>query len=231
MNASDINLRDGLGTGGLIEKCYLAEESANICSPTFVVWIPSIMGGIDQSKTEQLGKKDLGKRNLNENNTEPGTGTVQMNGTIVAKNLTGYGHQLNGWIPHLKAKRMTMATGTAETYSGNLSGPTTPAGCGPHTHDTTGTHTYSGISMNTMEYKDINIWALTEVDYQNINNKVIKKGHVLYGCFPLGVQNEFIILAIDNVTPQLAGKVNRENADVTDTSVDGDKNPKNNGIE
>lgn len=223
--SGNINLRTTFGSTGVIEICYLVEQSANVCNPTFVVYIPSIMGGIEASEEGKEESTDLGKRSLNKNGLP---GKISLDSCIVAKNWTTYGHRLDGWIPHFKAARAHMATGKWTSGKATLSGPTTEeAGPKMHAHETTGIHTINNLTCEDITFDTIDIWSSTEVDFQNINNKVIKYGHKMIGCFPLGEQSSFIILGIDDVTPRFKSADNRANADRTDEQLDGEKNPEN----
>ena len=46
------DLQARLNQAGAIEVCYLVEESARITNNTFKVWVPSVMGSVDNSKKE-----------------------------------------------------------------------------------------------------------------------------------------------------------------------------------
>lgn len=222
----NVNLRSKFGSTGSVEICYLVESSANVCNPTFVVYVPSIMGGISASPDEGVEEDaDLGKRNLN-NGGLPSK--LKLESCIVAKNWTTYGHRLDGWIPHFKAAKIHMANGKWASGSANLSGPTTvDPGPDMHSHKTTGSHSINQLTCEDITFEGIDVWSSTEVDFQNINNKVIQYGHKMIGCFPLGEQSNFIILGIDDVTPRTKSAGNRGNADVVDEQVDGSKNPAN----
>jgi hypothetical protein len=79
-----------------------------------------------------------------------------------------------------------------------------------------------------MNLEGIEYWNSTEVDYQNINNKIIKKGHKMYGSFVNGDEpGTFIIIAIDHVVPRFNDTAVGADEDRADTSLDGDKLVKN----
>ena len=232
------NLNFGVQAG--LYECILAEPAARITNSHFVVIIPALMQGIeekaktpDQPQSDPEGKSDLKtpKENmLNEGFTARDKNKMDklnVATTILAENITGYGHRLDGFIKHFHIQKMTAAIGKISKDKGNLSGPTTPSGCGPHTHNTTGVHNRTGITQKELEWTDINVYMSEGVDFENICNKVIKKGHILYGMFVIGKENKFVITGIEGVTPRTPAhtSVNGQNVEIKDNVVDGDKNP------
>ena len=228
------------GVQAAVYECILAEPAARITNSHFVVIIPALMQGIvekaetpDQPKTDPYGKQKLKtpKENmLNEDFTardKNKMGEFTVATTILAENMTCYGHRLDGFIKHFHIQKMTAATGKIESDQGNLSGPTTPAGCGAHTHDTTGVHTRKKISQKELEWTDLNVYMSEGVDFENICNKVMKKGHIMYGMFVIGKENKFIITGISGVTPRTPAhtNLNGNNVEIKDDVLDGDKNP------
>nr|DAN01833.1 MAG TPA: hypothetical protein [Bacteriophage sp.] len=214
-----------LSQNGSIEVCYLVEESARITNNTFKVWVPSVMGSIDNSKPQVNSSIDT-KQNLNEGSVKPPQ--LQEKGYIVALNETPYAYRLDGYIPHHKTVKIHVQKGEWTSGNTDLSGPTTAAGCGPHTHETTGTHQANNTEFTDMTLEGIDYWNTSEIDYQNLHNKIIKKGHRMYGCFVNGGEpGEFVVFAISNVIPRLDSTAETENADRPDTSLDGKKNPQN----
>lgn len=219
------DLQHRLNQAGAIEVCYLVEESARITNNTFKVWVPSVMGGVDNSKQEFSSKIDT-KQNIAEGAVKPSQ--LQEKGYIVALNESPYAYRYDGYIPHFKASKIHIAKGEWSTGNADLSGPTTPAGCGPHTHETTGTHQANNVEFTDATLVGIDIWNSTEVDLQNINNKIIRKGHRMYGSFVNGGEpGEFVVFAISNVTPKFDATEISPNADRKDTTIDGKTNPAN----
>lgn len=211
---------------GFLEVCYLVEDAARITNQTFKVWVPSVMGGIDNSSLEVKNTKIDAKININSATVTPTQ--LQEKGYIEAYNVTPYAYRLDGYIPNHKTAKIHVARGTWSTGNVNLSGPTTAAGCGPHTHETTGTHQATSCEFSDMNLEGIEYWNSTEVDYQNINNKIIKKGHKMYGSFVNGDEpGTFIIIAIDHVVPRFNDTAVGADEDRADTSLDGDKLVKN----
>lgn len=209
---------------GVVQVCYLVEESKHITSNTFKVFIPNLMSGINNAKGDYDERIDS-KKCLNKTGRVPTS--IKCQGYVTAYNMTGYGHRLDGWIPHFKIKKMTAKTGTVQKQSGNLSSGTQPAGCGPHTHSIANSYDASGNDLKEIVYNEIDMYTSTEVDLQNIHNKVIKKGHRMLGVFVSGHQLRFEIIAIDHVSPRKDDTATRSNGDYTDVTIDGAKNPQN----
>lgn len=208
------DLRGIGGVNGGIEVCYLAEDAKRITAPNFKVWVPSIMGGIDKQKTEYQEK--IGAKQDVQDNAAPAN-PVQCQGYLLARSVTPYHHRLDGWIPFFQIERMTMETGSMENTQGQMTGKIEPCSHNPGGHPLVGDHTYDNVKMQKIEYKDIRCWTSTGVDFQELHNTVIKRGHKMYGCFANGEQNQFIILAIDQVTPYLDMTENGNNQDNEDT--------------
>jgi len=166
------------------------------------------------------------KQNIAEGAVKPSQ--LQEKGYIVALNECPYAYRYDGYIPHFKASKIHIAKGEWTSGNADLSGPTAPAGCGPHTHDTTGTHQANNVEFTDATLEGIDIWNSTEVDLQNINNKIIRKGHRMYGSFVNGGEpGEFVVFAISNVTPKFDATEISPNADRPDTTIDGKTNPNN----
>lgn len=219
------DLQSKLNQGGTIEVCYLVEPSARITNHTFKVWVPSVMGSVDSDITEQNTKINA-KQNIGEGAVKPAH--LQEKGYITAINESPYAYRYDGYIPHFKVAKMHIDSGSWTSGNGTLSGPTTPAGCGPHTHETTGTHQINNAEFSDMTLNGVDLWLSTEVDLQNINNKVMKKGHRMYGAFVNGGEpGEFVVFAISNVTPRFDATEESANADIPDKTIGGKNNPEN----
>ena len=217
----------------------LAEPSARITNKQFVVTIPALMGGIvekaitpDKPVEDPLGKAKLPIDKevvLNKDFTARDKDKLKdynVATTIVGENLTWHAHRIDGFVKHGTIKKLTAETGAIESDTGKYSGPTTPAGCGAHTHETTGTHKRTGIKQKKLTWTGLNFYMMEQVDLENINNKVLKKGDILYGTFIIGAPNKFVITCIPDVTPRTEHEIqNGQNVEIKDTSKDGDKNP------
>ena len=217
----------------------LAEPSARITNEYFVVTIPALMGGIvEQAETpdkpvedpEGKGKLPIDKEVvLNKDFTARDKNKLQdynVATTIKAENLTWHTHRLDGFIKHATIQKVTAKTGAIKKDTGTYNGPTTPAGCGAHTHETTGTHTRKGIKQESLTWTGLDVYMMEQVDFENINNKIIKKGDILYGTFIIGAPNKFVITCIPGVTPRTVHEIqNGQNVEIKDTSRDGEKNP------
>lgn len=215
-----IDLRQNAGISGNIIACYLAEDSARITSPEFKVYIPTIMESIDKNKTDYTESIDA-KTNLNETGTTVNS-TVNCQGYLVAKSIHPYRIRHDGWIPKFAIENVTAENGTVEDQSANsTNGVTDPGGPGPHTHSITKKLQLMTNKLTSIVFNKLIVTTSTGVDYQELNNKYIKRGHLMYGCFVEGLQNQFVIIAIDNVVPYKAQQQPGENADNPDTSFDG----------
>lgn len=225
-------------TYGLYE-CRLAEPAARITNSHFIVTIPSLMTNLQEkaetpdNPNDPTGKKKLDIKSdlcLNEGVTaiqKNKLKKVEFETTVYAESIAAYPHRLDGFIKHFKLAKLHAVTGKIKNDEGNLSGPTTPAGCGPHTHETTGSHSRTQIEQNDLTWTQLDGYMMTQVDFENIHNKVIKKGHVMYGAFVNGQQNKFVIIAISNVIPRTKkATVNGKDVEIVDDTVDGEKNPK-----
>ena len=215
-----IDLRQDAGISGNIVACYLAEDSARITSPTFKVYIPTIMESIDRNQTDYTESIDP-KTNLNEAGTETAT-TVNCQGYLVAKSIHPYRIRHDGWIPKFNIETISAESGTISDQSANsTNGVTDPGGPGPHSHSITKKLQLMSNKLKSIVFNKLVATTSTGVDYQELNNKYIKRGHLMYGCFVEGLQNQFVILAIDNVVPYKAQAEPGGNADNPDTSFDG----------
>lgn len=221
-------------------KCILAEPSARITNQYFIVTIPALMGGIVEKATtpdkpveDPTGKvmQPLDKEIiLNDGFTARDKNAlkeIEFSTTIKAENLTWHAYRLDGFIKHGTIAKLTAKTGAIKKDTGTYNGPTTPAGCGAHTHETTGTHTRKGIKQETLTWTGLDFYMMEQFDLENINNKILKKGDVLYGMFVIGGEsNEFKIICIPNVTPRTEHEIETgKNVEIKDTSKDGEKNP------
>lgn len=233
---------NGLNMGVIpgLYKCILAEPSARITNKYFIVTIPALMGGIvekaetpDKPVEDPTGKVKIPVDNtiiLNDGFTARDKNKVkdiEFGTTIKAENLTWHAYRVDGFIKHGIIKKLTAETGAIETDKGNLSGPTTPAGCGAHTHETTGVHKRRKISQKRLVWTNLNFYMMEQFDLENINNKILKKGDILYGQFVIGGEaNEFKITCIPDVTPRTEHEIETgKNVEIKDTSKDGEKNP------
>lgn len=215
-----IDLRQNAGISGNIIACYLAEDSARITSPTFKVYIPTIMESIDQNQTDYTEPIDP-KTNLNEAGTETAS-AVNCQGYLVAKSIHPYRIRHDGWIPKFSIETLSAESGSVDDQSANsTNGVTDPGGPGPHSHSITKKLQLMSNKLKTILFNKLVATSSTGVDYQELNNKFIKRGHLMYGCFVEGLQNQFVIIAIDNVVPYKAQAEPGENSDTPDSSFDG----------
>lgn len=225
---NEINLRELTGITSGIEVCYLVEDSKRITSETFKVHIPSLMNGIENSgKEPEDVTVDSSKICINSEN--PFNKTINSGFYIEALNFTPYGHRLDGWIPKFRIEKLTAETGTISKQSASSTkGVTEPAGPGPHTHNIKQALTLNSNSLDSIVFNNLVAYNSFEVDFQELNNKFIKRGHMMIGTFINGIQNTFVILAMENAVPRLTETERKgNNADNPDTSIDGDTNPAN----
>ena len=225
---NEINLREMTGITSGIEVCYLVEDSKRITSETFKVHIPSLMGGIDNTGKEPEDV-DIDTNKVCLNGENPFNKKISSGFYIEALNFTPYGHRLDGWIPKFRIQQLTAESGTVEKQdASSIKGVTDPGGPGPHTHDLSKPLTLNDNSLNNIVFNNLVATASTEVDFQELNNKFVKRGAMMIGTFINGLQNTFVILAIQNAVPRLTQtEPSGGNADNTDTSIDGGNNPPN----
>lgn len=218
------DLRKSMNLSGEMRVCYLAEDSAHITSPTFKVFIPDIMGSeiFDKSQndtgdyTEEADTKIL----LNTEKTNFGK-PVNCQGYLIARSACPYGHRLDGYIQKLTVDKIEHPTGRSDNMTASSTRGRTD-GVGSHpSHPISMKFTMNSNKHSNTEFTNSTFTGLHGVDFQNIHNKVIKRGHKLYGSFVVGEQNQFIIFAIDNAVPYLAGSEVREDSDRADGSFDG----------
>lgn len=215
-----IDLRQEAGISGNIIACYLAEDSARITSPTFKVYIPTIMESIDRNQTDYTEPINPDS-NLNSEGTAT-VNTVQCQGYLVAKSIHPYRIRHDGWIPKFAIEQVSAENGTVEDQSANsTNGVTDPGGPGPHSHSITKKLQLMTNKLTSILFNKLIVTTSTGVDYQELNNKYIKRGHLMYGCFVEGLQNQFVIIAIDNVVPYKAQAEPGENSDTPDSTFDG----------
>lgn len=225
---NEINLREMTGITSGIEVCYLVEDSKRITSETFKVHIPSLMGGIDNTGKEPEDVNiDTSKVCLNGEN--PFNKKINSGFYIEALNFTPYGHRLDGWIPKFRIQTLSAESGTvAKQDASSIKGVTDPGGPGPHTHGLSQPLTLNDNSLKDIVFNNLVATASTEVDFQELNNKFVKRGAMMIGTFINGIQNTFVILAIQNAVPRLTQtEPSGGNADNPDTSIDGGNNPSN----
>ena len=225
---NEINLREMTGITSGIEVCYLVEDSKRITSETFKVHIPSLMGGIDNTGKEPEDV-DIDTNKVCLNGENPFNKKISSGFYIEALNFTPYGHRLDGWIPKFRIQQLTAESGTVEKQdASSIKGVTDPGGPGPHTHDLSKPLTLNDNSLNNIVFNNLVATASTEVDFQELNNKFVKRGAMMIGAFINGLQNTFVILAIQNAVPRLTQtEPSGGNVDNADTSIDGGNNPPN----
>lgn len=220
------DMRKNMNLSGEMRVCYLAEDAAHITSPTFKVYIPDIMGNIDQNQTEYNVENDTSVL-LNEEKVEFDQ-PVACQGYVVARSACPYGHRLDGYVQKFNVDKIEHPTGNSDEITGQSSkGKTDGVPQHPPHPISAKLSLFTAKLLNTI-FKNSIFTGSHGVDFQNIHNKVIRRGHKMYGSFVVGEQNQFVIFAIDNAVPYLAGTEVREDADRPDTSFDnGESNPAN----
>ena len=220
------DLRKSMNLSGEMRVCYLAEDSAHITSPTFKVYIPDIMGGINKDQTDyQVPSSE--KAVINAEKVEFSQ-PINCQAYLVARSACPYGHRLDGYIQKFSVDKIEHPEGTSDEITGQSSkGKTDGVPQHPPHPISAKFSLFKAKLLNTI-FKNSTFTGSHGVDFQNIHNKVIKRGHKMYGSFVVGEQNQFVIFAIDNAVPYLAGTEIREDADRPDTSFDsGESNPGN----
>lgn len=213
------DLKSKVSVSGEIRVCYLAEESAHITSPTFKVYIPDIMGGIDPEQQDyQIDNDDTFI--MNGEKAEFG-GSMQCQAYLVARSACPYGHRIDGWIPKCTVEKIEHTDGTASEISAQSSKGKTDGVPQHPPHPISQKFMMFTNKLKSIIFNKSTFTSVKGVDLQNINNKVIKKGHKMYGAFVVGEQNQFVVFAIDNAVPYMAGTDIREDADNPDNSFDG----------
>ena len=220
------DLRKSMNLSGEMRVCYLAEDAAQITSPTFKVYIPDIMGSIDKNQTDyqvQSSSDILLNEEKNEF-SEP----VNCQGYLVARSACPYGYRLDGYIQKFNVDKIEHPEGTSDEIGGKSSKGKTDGVPKHPPHPISQKFTiFKNKILNTI-FKNSVFTGSHGVDFQNIHNKVIKRGHKMYGSFVVGEQNQFVIFAIDNAVPYLAGTEIRDDVDRPDSSFDsGSSNPAN----
>lgn len=214
-----IDLRQQTGITGNIVACYLAEDSARITSPTFKVYIPTLMESIDQNSTEY--EEQINEQSSLNEQSSPSGASVACQGYVVAKSIHPYRIRHDGWIPKFNIETLSAESGSVENISASkTSGMTDGGGPGPHTHTISKALKLMKNSLSKIVFNKLIATTSTGVDFQELNNKYIKRGHLMYGCFVEGLQNQFVIIAIDNAVPYKAQTSPSGNADNPDTSFD-----------
>ena len=220
------DLRKSMNLSGEMRVCYLAEDSAHITSPTFKVYIPDIMGGINKDQTDyQVPSSE--KAVINAEKVEFSQ-PINCQAYLVARSACPYGHRLDGYIQKFNVDKIEHPEGTSDEITGQSSkGKTDGVPQHPPHPISAKFSLFKAKLLNTI-FKNSTFTGSHGVDFQNIHNKVIKRGHKMYGSFVVGEQNQFVIFAIDNAVPYLAGTEIREDVDRPDTSFDsGESNPGN----
>jgi len=229
-NKGNLGRESGVTSG--IMACYLEEESARVTNHTFKVSIPSVMSSVEAGTEEVPATIDtttcLNSRNM-------ATPQVTTQNFIEGRNCTTYGHRIDGWIPEFTIERLTAEWGTVEKLESSstkvTSDPGSCPGGGPHTHSVSMGTVLSGSRLDDIVFHKLVAYVSEGVDFQELHRKYIKKGHKMYGTFVEGSQTDFIIIAMDNVTPYLTeAEDNGTNDDNPDTSFDnGETNVPNGG--
>lgn len=220
------DLRQRMNLSGEMRVCYLAEDMAHITSPIFKVYIPDIMGGIDPSKTDyEVPSSD--SMILNQEKVEYSNPT-NCQGYLVARSACPYGHRLDGYIQKFNVDKIEHPNGTSDEIAGGSSQGQSDAVPQHPSHPITKALKLMSVKLLNTIFSNSVFTGSHGVDFQNIHNKVIKRGHKMYGSFIVGEQNQFVIFAIDNAVPYLAGTEVRQDEDRADTSFDnGGSNPSN----
>lgn len=216
------DLRQKTNINGSVQACYLAEDSARITNPSFKVWIPSIMGEIDQSQSTIVNKNNLSKLLMEE--TAEYTSSVTCQSYIEAKSIHPYRIRHDGWIPKFKINKLTSEVGEIDDISAQSSKGVTDGVPQHPPHPISQMFKMFKNKLTNIIFNNLVAIKSTEVDYQELNNKYIKRGHLMYGCFVSGLQNQFVIIAIDGVVPYKSQTSPSELADNPDTSFDGGAN-------
>ena len=221
------DLREKNGISGTIQACYLVEDSARITSPTFKVYIPGIMSELNQEQQEEYDIP-VDKSKLLINDKAEFSETFKTQSFIIAKSAHPYRIRHDGWIPKFKIQKITSTDGTVDDIEDQTTQGTTDGVPMHPPHPITQKFKMMVNKLTSIIFNNLEVFNSTEIDYQELNNKYIKKGHLMYGCFVGNQQNEFIILSIDGAVPYKAQTEPSGNADNPDTSFDaGANNPSN----
>lgn len=212
------DIRKDITVNGDIRVCYLAEDAAHITSPTFKVYIPDLMSNIDKNKTDyQVSSPN--NILLNEEQVEFSE-PINCQGYLVARSACPYGHRLDGWIPKFTVDKIEHPEGNSEEMSAQSTKGRTDGVPGHPGHPISMKLKSFVVKIMNTVFKNSTFTASRGVDLQNIHNKVIKRGHKMYGAFVVGEQNQFVVFAIDNAVPYMPGTEVRPDADNPDTSFD-----------
>ena len=213
------DLRKKMSLSGEMRVCYLAEDSAHITSPSFKVYIPDVMPLIDKNQTDyQIQQTD--SLVLNQEKSEFAN-PINCQGYVIARSACPYGHRLDGWIPKFTVDTIEHPTGESDEITAqSTKGSTDGVPQHPPQPITKKFSMFKNKILKTI-FKNSTFTSSRGVDFQNIHNKVIKRGHKLYGAFVVGEQNQFVIFAIDNVVPYMSGTDVRPDGDYPDNSFDG----------
>lgn len=216
------DLRQKTNISGAIQACYLAEDSARITSPEFKVWIPSIMGEIDKTSTEITIANNKDRLLMDE--VAEYSDSVKCQGFITAKSIHPYRIRHDGWIPQFKIQQITSEDGSIDNIEAQSTKGTTDGVPMHPPHPITKMFKMFTNKLTSIVFNKLIVSRSTEVDYQELNNKFIKRGHLMYGCFVAGLQNQFVIIAIDGVIPYKSQSEPGDLSDNPDTSFDGGAN-------
>lgn len=218
------NLRGNTQLNGSIMACYLAEDSARITSSHFKVYIPSIMGEIAKDQ-EEIKERCNTKAMLNESNSADFEKEVNCQGYIVAKSIHPYRIRHDGWIPKFTIDTLSAENGSVENITASESEAEPKDGeiVFPLKPFTRLLKMFKN-SLKSIVFSKLIATNSKEIDYQELNNKFIKRGHLMYGCFVAGLQNQFVIIAIDDAIPYKDQKEPGGLMDNPDTSFDGGVN-------
>lgn len=173
-------MMEGLSLKGYY-KCYLVDDTADITSKSFKVYIPTLMGQ-SQNKFGTGSEKPLSINKQLMRNDAPVNSTIQSQNFIVAKAMTDYRSEHFGQVFETSGVEHTSEETVVEEQ---------PAGPGPHKHP--------HIPHVHKLKKPIEIY---DMKYEELNNVIINKGHEMIGAFIDGNMNDFRIVHIVGVIPQ-----------------------------
>lgn len=205
--------------------CYLAEDCKRITSSEFKVYVPSVMGGIAQNTDEVTAK--MANTNMGEDNSAF-PDEVACQGYIIGHSIHPYRHRHDGWIPMFKIEQLTAETGSIENNEAEASKGVTDGVPQHPPHPISKAFKMMRAKLTSIIFNKLVATTSTEIDYQELNNKFIYRGHRMFGEFVNGLENYFVIVAIDGVVPYLTQtESSGANGDNPDTSLDGGNNPSN----
>lgn len=181
-----------------ILKLILVDNNIRITSAQFKVYIPSIMPLVEKGAAKDtVTASDLSRLGCKSNMV---TGKLNECNYIIAKSIhpyryshgTGETEKLTIKVPDSKIEKIS----GSKFKNSSTSGETQPAGEGPHTH---------GIKKPLLandyeEFRNDTKNQTIPLMY-NFNAIWINEGHVLYGFYVDGSDNEVVVTAIDGVVP------------------------------